>query len=37
MRQTHEIHNIPRYFFEVHFNIIDPFTSRSSEWSLPWR
>ena len=28
-------HSLPAYFFNIHFNIILLYTSRSSKWSLP--
>jgi hypothetical protein len=35
--QMNLIHTPKSYFPKIHFNIILPFTPRSSEWSLPFR
>jgi len=36
-RQMNPVHIFPPYFPKIHSNIILPFTTRSSEWSLPFR
>jgi hypothetical protein len=35
LSQTNPIHTIPFYLSKIHFNIVDPPTSWSSQWSLP--
>jgi hypothetical protein len=35
--QMNPVHNLPPYFFNIHFNIITSFISRSSKRSLPFR
>jgi hypothetical protein len=37
LSQMNPINTLPTYFPETHCNIIFPSTSRSSEWSLPFR
>ena len=35
--QSHLVHNIPSYFFRIHFNIILLFHPKSSKWPLSFR
>ena len=35
LSQKIPIYTLPFYFFNIHFNIIPPFTPMSSRWSLP--
>jgi len=35
--QTNLVHNFPRYFPKINPTVTFPLTSRSSEWSLPFR
>jgi hypothetical protein len=34
LSQINPIHTIPSYLSKIHFNIVHPPTSRSSQWSL---
>jgi hypothetical protein len=34
LNQINSLHIIPSYFLKIHFNIILPFTHRSSKWCL---
>ena len=35
LRQINLVHTLPSYFFNIYFNIIPPFTCRSSKWIFP--
>jgi hypothetical protein len=36
LNQINPIHTIPSYFSKIHFNIVHPPTTWSSQWSLPF-
>ena len=31
-KQDHQVHDLPYHFFKTYFNIIFPFTPKSSKW-----
>jgi hypothetical protein len=37
LSQLNPVHNLTSDFFEIHFNIILPYTPRSSKWSVTFR
>jgi len=37
LNPTHQVHNFPPHFHKFHSNVTIPSTSRSFEWSLPFR
>jgi len=37
LNQMNPPHTSPTYFFKIHFNIIHPSMSNSSNWYLPFR